>query len=49
MFNEHKVNVVITRAFALINFNIHNDIHKQQKFMLQTVLSDKSLTEDEKN
>src|SRR5437764_14998872 len=33
------------RAYAT---NIHNDIHKLYEFTKQTVLADKSLTEDEK-
>src|SRR5688572_21677201 len=37
-----------SRAFNLIDYNIHNDIHKQDEFMKQTVLADNSLTKDEK-
>ncbi|EXX70753.1 Ipl1p [Rhizophagus irregularis DAOM 197198w] len=36
------------KAFTSTDYNIHNDIHKQYKFYEQTLLSDKSLTEDEK-
>ena len=35
------------RANNLIDTSIHNDIHKQHEFRKQTVLADKSLTEDE--
>ena len=35
------------RALNLIDSNLHNDIHKQHEFMKQTVLADKSLSEDE--
>ena len=38
----------ISRANNLIDTNIYNDIHKQYEFQKQTVLADKSLTEDEK-
>ena len=38
----------INRALILTDTNIHNDIHKQYEFQKQTVLADKSLTEDEK-
>src|ERR1043166_1735867 len=36
------------RAFNLTDDSIHNDIHKQYEFQKQTVLADKSLTNDEK-
>ena len=36
------------RAFNLIDTNIHNDIHKQFEFRKQTVLANKTLTNDEK-
>src|SRR2546423_12191126 len=36
------------RAYNLIDYNIHNNIHKQYEFKKQTVLADKSLTKDEK-
>ncbi|RIA96663.1 kinase-like domain-containing protein [Glomus cerebriforme] len=36
------------RTRALIDFNICNDIHKIHEFQKQTILADKSLTEDEK-
>ena len=36
------------RANNLTDTSIHNDIHKQHEFRKQTVLADKSLTEDEK-
>src|SRR5688572_19862531 len=38
----------ISRANNLIDTNIYNDIHKVYEFQKQTVLADKSLTEDEK-
>src|SRR5436190_23851790 len=36
------------RANNLIDTSIHNNIHKQHEFRKQTVLADKSLTNDEK-
>src|ERR1051325_1463565 len=36
------------RAINLIDYNIHNDRHKQHEFEKQTVLADESLTKDEK-
>src|SRR5436853_3197194 len=42
---EKLVAAAINRAFALMDYNIHN---KQQEFLLQMVLGDKSLTNDEK-
>jgi hypothetical protein len=42
------VNAAINRANMLIDYNIHDDIHKQNIFMLQTVFVDNSLTDDEK-
>src|SRR5436190_11713687 len=42
------INAAIHRASNLIDYNIHNDIHKQYEFRKQVVLADESLTEDEK-
>ena len=36
------------RAYNLIDYNIHTDIHKQYEFKKQTVLADESLTKYEK-
>uniref|UniRef100_U9UEV1 Uncharacterized protein n=1 Tax=Rhizophagus irregularis (strain DAOM 181602 / DAOM 197198 / MUCL 43194) TaxID=747089 RepID=U9UEV1_RHIID len=38
----------INRSIALIDYNVHTDMHKQYEFKKQTVLADNSLTEDEK-
>ncbi|PKC63809.1 kinase-like protein [Rhizophagus irregularis] len=38
----------IARSLALIDYNVHNNNHKQHEFQKQTVLADNSLTEDEK-
>ena len=48
MFDEQKVESAIARAYTLINYNIYNNIHKEYKFKQDTVLADKSLTNDEK-
>ena len=45
---EEVVQAALNRSFALIDTNIHNDIHKQFEFWQQTVLDDETLTEDEK-
>ena len=37
------------RAFALIDYNVHNNIDKQHEFKKKTILADKSLTKDEKS
>jgi hypothetical protein len=37
------------KAFTSTDYNIYNDIHKQHEFYRQTLLSDKFLTDDEKN
>ena len=42
------VHAAINKAFTSMDTNIHNDIHKQYEFQKQTVLSDESLTKDEK-
>jgi hypothetical protein len=43
------VNSVINKAYSSIDYNIHNNIHKQHEFQKQIVLNDKSLTENEKS
>src|SRR5205814_3717199 len=46
---QQKVNAAINRAYALTDYNIHNDIHKQDEFQQQTILADESLTKYEKS
>ena len=36
MLDRQKVKAAIARAYALIDYNIHDGIHKQQEFLLQT-------------
>ena len=45
---EVVVNAAHNRAQALVDYNIHNNFHKQIEFMKQKVLADESITEDEK-
>ncbi|RIA82185.1 hypothetical protein C1645_835779, partial [Glomus cerebriforme] len=37
------------RAYALTDYNIHNDLDKRHEFRKQTILADESLTNDEKS
>ncbi|CAB4439226.1 unnamed protein product [Rhizophagus irregularis] len=46
---EEIIHAAINKSHALINYNVHNDIHKRHEFIKQTLLSDNSFTEDEKN
>src|SRR3954454_5216060 len=41
------VQAAFNRSAALIDFSIHNDMHKRHEFRQQTILDDKSLTKDE--
>ena len=43
-----SIKIALDRADALIDYNIHNDFHKQHEFRQKTILADKSLTKDEK-
>ena len=43
------VQAAINRAYALTDYNIHNDLDKRYEFRKQTVVADKSLTKDEKS
>ena len=47
MLNQ-KVNAVLRRAKALTDYNIQNNLHKENEFQQQTILADESLTKDEK-
>ena len=42
------INSATSRAEQLIDYSIHDDFHKQHEFKKQTVLTDESLTNDEK-
>ncbi|RGB24703.1 kinase-like domain-containing protein [Rhizophagus diaphanus] len=43
------INIAINKSYALTDYNIHNNIHKQFEFQKQTILADESLTKDEKS
>ncbi|EXX61230.1 Cdc15p [Rhizophagus irregularis DAOM 197198w] len=47
--NNQSVNAAINKTYALTNYKIHNDMHKQHKFQKQIILDDKSLKENEKS
>ena len=46
---EELFSAAINRAFALIDYNIQNNVEKRHEFRKQTILADKSLTDDEKS
>ena len=48
-YNEQKVYAAVNRAYALVDFSILDNWHKQYEFKKQTVLTDESLTENEKS
>jgi hypothetical protein len=45
---EELIHATKSRAIALIDYSIHNNVHKQYEFIKQTILADNSLTNDEK-
>jgi hypothetical protein len=49
VIRKNLINTTVDKAYALIDFNIHDNIHKQYEFQKQTILDDESLTEDEKS
>src|SRR4051812_5172237 len=42
------VYATVNRAYSLVDYNIHTDMHKRHEFQKQTILADKLLTDDEK-
>ena len=46
---KEVVDAAIKRSFAILDYNIHNDMHKRYEFRKQTLLADNSLTKDEKS
>src|SRR6266498_689137 len=46
---EEVVEAAINRSFAIIDYNIYNNLHKRHEFRKQTLLADNSLTKDEKS
>jgi hypothetical protein len=49
IIRKNLINAAIDKAYALIDYNIYKDIHKQDEFLKQTILADESLTKDEKS
>src|SRR5437764_3567719 len=45
---KEVVRAANNRAYALLDYNIQNNIDKQHEFKKQTILADESLTQDEK-
>ncbi|EXX64102.1 Cla4p [Rhizophagus irregularis DAOM 197198w] len=45
---RESVYAAINNANMSIDYNVHDDIHKQNKFMVETIIVDNSLTDDEK-
>ncbi|GES75028.1 kinase-like domain-containing protein [Rhizophagus clarus] len=46
--NNELINAAINKAYSLTDYNIHDNIHKQYEFKKQIILSDESLTDNEK-
>jgi hypothetical protein len=46
--STNRLKSAIRRAYMLIDYNIHDNFHKQHKFIEQAILADNSLTEEEK-
>ncbi|RIA81437.1 hypothetical protein C1645_837019 [Glomus cerebriforme] len=38
----------IEKSYFFLDYNIHNDLYKRHEFQKQTIIADKSLTNDEK-
>ncbi|PKY59059.1 hypothetical protein RhiirA4_481503 [Rhizophagus irregularis] len=49
VIREDSIYIAINKAYALTDYNIHNNIHKQYEFWKQTILADESLTKYEKS
>src|SRR5436853_151169 len=46
---QEKVNAALNKADVLVDYDIHNDVHKRFEFRKKTILSDESLTKIEKS
>ena len=46
---KELVYAAINRAYALIDYNIQDNVDKQDEFQKQIILADESLTNDEKS
>jgi hypothetical protein len=49
VIRKNLMYTAIRKAYALIDYNIHDDMHKRYEFQKQTILADESLTKDEKS
>ncbi|CAB4438192.1 unnamed protein product [Rhizophagus irregularis] len=49
VIRKDLIYTTLNKAYALTDYNIHNDIHKHTEFQKQTILADESLTKDEKS
>src|SRR6266498_2801928 len=45
---KELINTAMNKAYALTDYNVHDNIHKRHEFKQKTILADKSLTESEK-
>jgi hypothetical protein len=45
---KELVQAALNKSFALIDYKIHDNLHKRHEFRQQTILADESLTKDEK-
>jgi hypothetical protein len=48
VIQEELVQATINRSHVLIDYNVHDDMHKRYEFKKQIILTDNSLTEVEK-
>jgi hypothetical protein len=48
VIRNELVYTAVSEAYKLVDYNIHDDIHKQYEFRKQIILDDDSLTNDEK-
>ncbi|POG83009.1 kinase-like domain-containing protein [Rhizophagus irregularis DAOM 181602=DAOM 197198] len=46
---KELVRAAINRAYALIDYSVYNNAHKEYEFKKQTIIDDESLTDDEKS
>ncbi|EXX72163.1 Cla4p [Rhizophagus irregularis DAOM 197198w] len=49
IIRKELAHAAISRSLALIDYNVHKNIHKIYEFQQQTLLADNSFTKDEKN
>ncbi|RIA91661.1 kinase-like domain-containing protein [Glomus cerebriforme] len=48
IIRSELIDSVLEKSYALIDYNIHDNMYKQHDFEIQTVIADESLTEEEK-